>query len=373
MRHGTGKKALADRRGMREGFTTGACSAAAARAATRTLVKGSPVNDIRAELPNGTEVCFEVVKCVEESSAVTCVVKKDAGDDPDVTHGALLTARVCLRNDGEVRVDGGTGVARVTLPGLGLRVGGAAINPVPMRNIIYNVRCELPRIYMGANIVISVPGGEGMAKGTLNSRLGLIGGISILGTTGIVKPYSTAAYKASVVQAIDVAIGRGRDVLVVTTGGKSEQYAMGIFSGLPEDAFIQVGDFVGIGLRHAKRRSCDQVVIVGMVGKLSKMANGAMQTHQAGSKVDHAFLAELCANAGASTLLCNAVANANTARHVLELCSEYGFHNLPKVICQRVADVARGHVSGGMQVSVLLVDFGGQVLGKSDELSGEAG
>jgi len=225
----------------------------------------------------------------------------------------------------------------------------------------------LTSAHAGAIVTISVPGGEEMAKQTLNARLGLVGGISILGTTGIVKPYSTAAYKASVVQAIDVARNRGLDELVLTTGGKSEAYAMKLHAHLPEEAFIQVGDFIGVGIKHCARRGARRAIVVGMMGKLSKMANGKMQTHAAGSEVNMELLAELARELGAAPSLVEEIARANTARHVLELCTQHGLVGITSRVCKRVSDNCRAHAGGGLDVQANLVDFGGALLGTYPE------
>jgi cobalt-precorrin-5B (C1)-methyltransferase len=209
-----------------------------------------------------------------------------------------------------------------------------------------------------------VPGGEEMAKETLNARLGLVGGISILGTTGIVRPYSTAAFKASIVQSIDVAFERGHRVLVVTTGGKSEAYAMKLHPEIAEDAFIQMGDFWGATLKHSARRGMPRLIVVGMIGKLSKMADGKMQTHAAGSEVNHELLAEMAAGLGASLELQQNIRAANTARHVLELCAAHGLVGITSEICRRVVEVGSGHVAGKLDLAVELVDFSGALLGR---------
>src|SRR6478735_5368022 len=281
-----------DPKGHREGFTTGACAAAAAKAATRVLVRGELFEAIESTLPNGRRHTFALERCELNDEVARCSILKDAGDDPDCTHGAEIVAEVRLASEDEIVLEGGEGVATVTKPGLGLDVGAPAINPVPRRNIIEMVRDELLHAKApGARVTISVPGGEELAKQTINARLGLLGGISILGTTGVVKPYSTAAYKASVVQAIDVARRRQIETLVLTTGGKSEAYAMRLFPELPEEAFIQVGDFVGVGVKHCARRQAGRAIVVGMIGKLSKMADGKTMTHAAGSEVNMELLA----------------------------------------------------------------------------------
>lgn len=358
-----------DRSKLRTGYTTGACAAAAAKAATRCLVTNSVLSEIETTLPNRTKVTFALKRCERVGERVICSVIKDAGDDPDCTHGAELVAEVELRAEPGLLIRGGAGVATVTKPGLGLEVGAPAINPVPLKNIGEMVEEELRGSASGAVVTLSVPRGEEMAKETLNARLGLIGGISILGTTGIVKPYSTAAYKASVVQAIDVAFERGYRQLVLTTGGKSEAYAMKLFPQLGEDAFIQMGDFVGIALRRCAKRGIERANIVGMIGKLSKMANGKMQTHAAGSEVNIGLLAQFAQELGASADLVAEIGKANTARHVLELCAQNQLTHISSLICQKVVEHAERHVGQQLAVHAALLDFGGTLLGRYPETS----
>jgi cobalt-precorrin-5B (C1)-methyltransferase len=359
-----------DRKGLRTGYTTGACAAAAAKAATRVLLTDQTLAEITTTLPNHAQVTFPLQRCERGEARVLCSIIKDAGDDPDCTHGAEIVAEVALSSEPGVRILGGAGVAMVTRPGLGLEVGAPAVNPVPRKNITEMVEEELTgTAWPGAEVTISVPGGEEMAKQTTNARLGLIGGISILGTTGIVKPYSTAAYKASVVQAIDVGRARGLDDFVFTTGGKSEAYAMKLYPGLAEEAFIQVGDFVGVALKHAARRQSARATIVGMMGKLSKMADGRMQTHAAGSEVNMELLATLAAELGASEELKARIRAANTARHVLEMCAAEGQTGVTSLVCRRVVENATRHAGGGLDVRAVLVDFDGKQLGQYPEAS----
>jgi cobalt-precorrin-5B (C1)-methyltransferase len=354
-----------DRQGLRTGFTTGACAAAAAKAATRLLLRGGTLTAIETTLPNKAKVTFALATTERTDALAIAGVVKDAGDDPDCTHGAEIIAEVRLSREPGVVLRGGPGVATVTKRGLGLEVGGPAINPVPRRNITEMVLEELAGSgWPGAVVSISVPRGEEMAKKTTNARLGLEGGISILGTSGIVKPFSTAAYRASVVQAIDVARERNIDELVLTTGGKSETYAMKLYPHLPEEAFIQVGDFIGTGLRHCARRGIRRAVIVGMMGKLSKMADGKMMTHAAGSEVNMDLLATLASELGAGEKLCATIRSANTARHVLELCTANGLSAVTSLVCRRVVEHGREHAGGDLEVRALLVDFDGALLGR---------
>jgi len=353
-----------NRKGLRTGFTTGACAAAAAKAAARCVVRNTVLTEIETTLPNRMTVTFALKRSELTASGAICSVIKDAGDDPDCTHGAELVAEVGLRSEPGVEIRGGPGVAVVTKPGLGLEVGTASITSPPRRNIIEMVEQEIvASLYSGAIVTISVPGGEEMAKQTINARLGLIGGISILGTTGIVRPYSTAAFKASVIQAIDVACERGLSELVLTTGGKSESFAMELLPHLPEDAFIQMGDFVGTALKHCARRNLRRAVIVGMIGKLSKMADGRMQTHAAGSEVNMDLLASLAAELGAGEELCAQIRQANTARHALELCSAENI-GIASQVCRRVVGHGTRHAGGKLEVKAFLVDFNGNLLGQ---------
>jgi cobalt-precorrin-5B (C1)-methyltransferase len=354
-----------DRKGLRTGFTTGACAAAAAKAATRVLVSNTMLTEIETTLPNRARVTFSLARCERIGTRAICSVIKDAGDDPDCTHGAELVAEVELRAEPGIELRGGPGVATVTRPGLGLEVGTSAINPVPRRNITEMVEAELgDGPFRGAVVVISVPGGEEMARQTTNARLGLLGGISILGTTGIVRPYSTAAWKASVVQEIEVAASSELPELVLTTGGKSEQYAMALYPHLPEQAFIQVGDFIGVGVRQCARSGIARAIVVGMIGKLSKMAKGRMQTHAAGSEVDMEFLAQLAAESGGSEQVVASVRAANTARHVLELCRDAGLVGITSLVCRKVTEHCARHAGGDLDVHACLVDFGGALLGR---------
>lgn len=356
--------AAPNRRGLRTGFTTGACAAAAAKAATQALIQQRPISAVQIWLPAGREVEFTINRCDVGATAATCSVIKDAGDDPDVTHGAEIRARVSWSGGAGVELLGGEGVGTVTRVGLGLQVGGPAINPVPRRMIAREVRGALADAPgQGVTVEISVPGGERMAKRTLNPRLGIVGGISILGTTGIVRPYSTAAWRASVEQAIDVAVANGQRHIVLSTGGRSEQFAQGLFD-LPEVAFVEMGIFTGRALQRCARRGAERATLVGMIGKLSKIAQGHLQTHVAGNQVDPPFLAHLAAEAGATAQLHAEISRANTARHAQELALAAGLNAWFDVICREAARASAAHVHGALRVGCVLFDFNGTVLGQ---------
>jgi cobalt-precorrin-5B (C1)-methyltransferase len=321
------------------------------------------VEKIETTLPNRQKVTFVLHRCEWKGDYAIASVIKDAGDDPDCTHGAEIVTAVFLTDAPQVELVNGKGVGMITKPGLGLEIGAPSITPIPRKNITEMILEELKDgPSRGAKVVISVPGGEEMAKQTTNERLGIIGGISILGTTGIVRPYSTAAFKASVVQEIEVARAQGIQEVVLTTGGKSEQFAQTHFSSFPEESFIQVGDFIGVGLKTAAKKKMQRVHIVGMMGKLSKMANGKMQTHASGSQVNTELLARLAKEAGASDQVCAQIQQGSTARYALELAEKAGCRELTKLLCRDVTAVAENHIAHAVKVRTYLFDFDGMLL-----------
>ena len=249
-------------------------------------------------LPSGRRVAFPVESCAYSPRQGTAVVVKDAGDDPDVTHGAHLTATVRWRAEPGVTLEGGEGVGVVTKPGLGIEVGEPAMTATPRAMITAAVGEVADLSARGALVVISVPGGERMARKTTNARLGILGGISILGTTGIVRPFSTASWRASVEQAVSVLAAQGQQTVVLCTGGRTEKAAMALRPDLPEVCFVEVGDFTGAALRRATAAGVDQVIFVGMAGKLAKLAAGVLMTHYTRSKVDLGLLGEVTEAAG---------------------------------------------------------------------------
>jgi cobalt-precorrin-5B (C1)-methyltransferase len=345
---------------LRTGWTTGTCAAAAAKAAARALLTGEPQDRVEVKLPKkGDErrISFEVERCEVGGSWTEAVVVKDAGDDPDVTHGAHLTARVSWREEPGLELDRGEGVGAVTKAGLGLPVGGAAINEVPRRMISYSVEEVLDPRARGVRVVISVPGGEKMAEKTTNARLGIVGGISILGTTGIVRPFSTAAWAASVIQAINVMGAQGYETFVLSTGGLTEKAAMRLLPDLEEVCFIEVGDFTGQAIKQALRNGLERGFFVGMAGKLTKLAAGVMMTHWTRSKVDNELLAEITREGGGSPDLIKEVKEANTARHAYELWSAANLEHAPHLLCERVAKNLREYAEGKLEIHTIMVDF----------------
>ncbi len=348
---------------LRTGYTTGACATAAALAAALSLRDQRPVEEVEITLPRGERVRFRMAKCEVEPGRAYCGTIKDGGDDPDCTHNAEIGAEVAWDPRPGIHLEGGTGVGRVTKPGLGLDVGGPAINPVP-RKMLADHLSPLVNGSKGLRATVVVPKGAELAKRTLNDRLGIVGGISILGTTGIVYPYSTAAFKASVTQGIDVAKANGCDHIVVTTGGKSETFAMKLLPGLKEEAFIQMGDFVEFTLKEAAARRVRRVTTCGMVGKLSKQAKGTGQTHARRSEVDTRFMAALAAECGAPPAVVAEIERANTARHVMEIVQARGVKGFFDLLCRRVCESNRAKLGPGIETECILTDFEGNVLGR---------
>jgi cobalt-precorrin-5B (C1)-methyltransferase len=358
--------------GLRTGWTTGTCASAAAKAAAIALVTGTTPSEVDVALPGGRRVTFGV----ESDGPATAIVVKDAGDDPDCTDGARMTAVASWANAGKGSslLLAGPGIGTVTLPGLGLPVGAPAINPVPRRMIMAALAeaaesAEAAATRGGADVAgrlievrFSVPGGESMAEKTSNARLGIIGGISILGTTGIVRPFSTAAYRASVVQQVDVAAAQGETHMVLATGSRSERAAQRLLPGVADVCVVEVGDFTGICLRRVAQRGMTTATFVGMAGKIAKLAAGVMMTHFHRSQVDTELLATVAAEAGAPPQVVAAATETETARHFCEVCMAAGTLEPLAALCRRAAAACRRHVGGALAVDVIMVDFEGEAM-----------
>ncbi len=349
---------------LRTGYTTGACATAAAGAATRALISGQPLNQITIDLPAQKGVTFDLCRCELAPGRVTCGVIKDAGDDPDVTHGAEIQATVEWSGTPGIVLANGPGVGLVTKPGLPVEVGQPAINPTPRRMItqIVSVEAGDALAERGLKVTISVPGGEALAQQTLNPRLGIVGGISILGTTGIVKPYSQSSYRASIYVELKVAARNHVTRAVLTTGNRSEQYTMERHPDWPELGFVQVGDHMDYALKQARRLGFQQVVIAGMIGKISKLAQGRMQTHVSEGHVDFDFLAEAAGQLGVDKTLQERIRRANTARHVQIILRRASLAGLEAWLAQQAAEHAFAFVEGAYAVDVYLYDINGALL-----------
>jgi len=353
---------------LRTGYTTGTTATAATKGALYALINGEPIKQVTVSLPKGRTAVLKIAWTKSENNGkVTCAAIKDGGDDPDATHGAEICSTVSFsKNPNNIHLDGGKGVGRITKPGIGLEIGKAAINPTPMKMLEQAVREVASRQLenQGIDIVISVPNGEEIAKKTDNPRLGILGGISILGTTGLVLPYSTASFAASIRQGLDVATAMGADTVVLTTGGRSEDFAKDLYK-LPEHCFIQMGDFAGYSIKQcANKAKIKQVTIAGFIGKLTKMAMGIKQTHVAGSHVDMEFMARLAAQCEAPSNVVEQIGSANTARHVSEIIKKNKIVSYYDVLCKKVHEQMDEHARGRLQIQVILFEFDGTVIGR---------
>ena len=305
---------------MKTGHTTGACAAACSKAAALSALGRKTIRRVELTLPGGKKAAFKINSCEFSENEATATTVKDAGDDPDVTHGALIGATVSLNDTGEIRFLRGKGVGTVTLPGLGLEVGGPAINKTPrkmMSNIVRELLKKNGGENSGADITVFVPEGENLAKKTLNSRLGIKGGISIIGTTGVVRPFSSASYVASIVQAVKIAARNGSPRVVASSGGRSEKFLRKRFADLPDYAFIQYGNWIGKLLDAAEKNGIQDLTLATMIGKAVKLAGGDMDTHSGKNVWNKELIANIAEKSGAGAA--QAVRELNMAGRLTEI------------------------------------------------------
>ncbi len=352
---------------LRSGFTTGSCAAAAAKAAVLALMEGISPEDIDIPFPDGSRKNFKVHSCISMEGAATASVIKDAGDDPDVTNGAEIIATASSGRKrqasgncvllGNIRLCRGPGVGQVTKPGLAIPVGEPAINPVPRQMI-----CQAVREVAGSEkltVVISVVGGEELATKTLNHRLGIIGGLSILGTTGIVRAISADAWTATIKASLDVAREAGLSEVVLSTGRTSEKGVQQLLS-LPEEAYVMMGDYLQFSLYEAAQRGFSTVHLAGMWAKIMKAALRIPQTHVRHGALEVADGARLLASLGATGGLLEKFAQANTAREMYSHIEEAGRHDLTQAVCRKAREYC--HEVTGVTVHVYLVNHKAEVI-----------
>jgi cobalt-precorrin-5B (C1)-methyltransferase len=354
-------------RPLRRGWTTGTCATAAAKAAYAALLTGEFPDPIEVTLPHGERPAFALAVMRRDPGSATAGVIKDAGDDPDVTHGALILATVRAGAPGAgVTFRAGEGVGTVTRPGLALAPGEPAINPVP-RRMIGDAIAEVAvaqRCPADADVEISIPGGEALAAKTLNGRLGIVGGLSILGTTGIVVPYSCSAWIHSIHRGIDVARATGLTHIAGATGARSEA-AVQKLHGLPETALIDMGDFVGGMLKYVRTHPVPRVTIAGGVAKMTKLAQGMLDLHSKRGAVDLAQLADVAAASGASSALCQAIAAANTTAQAFALAQAEGIA-LGDAVAGAAQESAGGVVAGrDIAIEIAVFDRDGGLVGRA--------
>ncbi len=346
---------------LRRGWTTGACAAAAARAAAEGLLTGQFPDPVTIRLPGGSSAAFALAEHSALPNAAMAAIVKDAGDDPDVTHGALIRVTLSLGAPGSgVRFRAGPGVGTVTLPGLPVPPGEPAINPVP-RRMITEALAEAAGMFGGGGdwvVEVSIPGGEALAERTLNGRLGIVGGLSVLGTTGIVIPFSCAAWIDSIRRGIDVARATGLTHVAAATGRTSELAVQQRY-GLPDGALLDMGDFVGGTLKYLRRHPVARVTLAGGLAKMTKLAQGRLDLHSKRGGVDGAALGALAARLGATPDLAERIAAANTTALAFDLAGDLPLAETIAAEAHRVAQAVLEDAP--ITLEVLLIDREGRV------------
>lgn len=358
---------------LRRGWTTGACAAAASAAALRALLSGEKADTVTIRLPKGEKPTFDLHRSEPTSDGWRTSIIKDAGDDPDVTHGAEIIVDLRTRPAGSGHVfKAGDGVGTVTLPGLPLDVGEPAINPGPRGMIgeALDAVAEELDAHSDAEITVSIPNGVALAEKTMNPRLGIKGGLSILGTTGVVIPYSCSSWINSIHRGVDVARNLDLGHLIATTGSTSEAAAMREHPDLTEQAFIDMGDFAGGLLKYLRRHPVPRLTIAGGVAKLTKLAQGHLDLHSKRSRVDLGSLAELAATKGAEKALQDRISSANTAMEAFELCKDANV-DLGEAIARGARETAMASVAGDVAIAIIVYDRTGNRVGAADVVAPE--
>ena len=358
---------------LRNGLTTGSCATACCVAAVRALLANKRPESVEITLPRGEKVDLNITDYIPLVNGIRTKTIKDAGDDPDATHGATLFVDLSLTSEEGIKFKAANGVGTVTREGLVLEIGEPAINPVPRKMMTEHLKhYALTYQYQGGFIVsVGIENGEQIAKHTMNARLGILGGLSILGTTGIVRPYSCAAYIASIQQGIDVACANNFTHIGASTGIASER-AIQDFYQMNEISLIEMGDFVGAMLKYLSREknisttdNCiTKLSISAGFGKLTKLANGHLDLNSRQSSIDFTQLANIAKGLGASTQLQKEILGANTSIEVLNMTRAAGF-DIATVICQNALKVAQSIVHESIRVEVWAVNRKGQFVANS--------
>lgn len=347
---------------LRSGLTTGCCATACAVAAGQYLLSGRKADCVSVKLPRGNTVQLSICDWYTRAGGASAATIKDAGDDPDVTHGAKVFVELSLQPVAEIVFRAGKGVGTVTREGLALAVGEPAINPVPRQMMVEHLQ-QLAAEYQycgGFEVTVGVEGGEQLALKTMNPRLGILGGLSVLGTTGIVRPFSCAAYIASIHQGIDVARANGYQHIAATTGSSSEAAIRTQYS-LPEMALIEMGDFVGAVLKYLKKAPVKKLSLCGGFGKISKLANGHMDLHSRASSIDLQQLADLAVLAGADQTLARQVLASNTSIEALKLC-QLAEVDLAAAVCRAAWQKTRAVIPTEISLEVWAINRQGELI-----------
>lgn len=329
-------------RSMRMGYTTGSCAAAAAKAATATLLSGKVYDTVELDTPKGIRLRLDILDFIIEQSCVSCAVKKDAGDDPDTTNGIKIYAKVEKTSCGIV-IGAGEGIGRVTKPGLACKVGDAAINPVPRKMIENNVSEMASKFHYtgGLAVTIFAPDGEETAKSTYNSHLGIIGGISILGTSGIVEPMSEAAIIDTIKVEIDARLAMGTDQLLVTPGNYGQDFALREF-GLDLETGVKCSNYIGETLDYCVYKKISSLLLIGHAGKLTKLAAGVMNTHSRVADCRAEVFAAHAAMAGADRSQVKEIMECVTTDEMHRLITTWG---IAEAVWQSILNKAMSYIN----------------------------
>lgn len=342
---------------LKTGYTTGSCATAAAKAALYTLISREQLKQVDWQLPNGEHLSLPLKSTLQTTDSVTCSVIKDAGDDPDITNGLEIKATIRLIHQKETEPQdkprfiflGGEGVGTVTLPGLGLSVGDPAINKVPRQMIQENLLVLLKKYGLtnyDVEVTISVPLGRSVAEKTFNPRLGVINGISIIGTSGIVKPFSSEAFISSIQKEMEVALATGTARIVINSGAKSENFLRGYFPELPQQAFVHYGNFIGETLKIAAELDVRCLTMGLMIGKAVKLAEGNLDTHSKKVVMNKSFIGSLAQESGCSASTLQAISKMSLARDLWKLLTKAemdSFCNILLAHCHRYCDKLLPH------------------------------
>ncbi|QDR80354.1 Cobalt-precorrin-5B C(1)-methyltransferase [Sporomusa termitida] len=345
---------------MRKGITTGTCAAAAAKAAIMAW-KGQPVAAVEVISPQGVALVAPVAGSYAIAGGGTAWVIKDAGDDPDITNGVKIVAEIMISGEPGVMIKAGEGVGTVTKPGLAMPVGEPAVNPGPRAMISRAVEECLPP-GMGAVVTISVPGGEKLATRTLNPILGIVGGLSIIGTTGIVEPMSEEAFKNSLVPQISVVQALGYNEIVFAPGKIGQDIAINRY-GIPAAAVVQTSNFIGHMLEHAVKYGMRRVLLFGHLGKIVKVSAGIFHTHNRMADARLETLAAYLAAGGAPQAAVEEVLASTTTEAVMPIIARYDMTAVYKVLAERASARAERYVFGDLAVGTVIVTLKGEILG----------
>ncbi|MDR2353866.1 MAG: cobalt-precorrin-5B (C(1))-methyltransferase CbiD [Deltaproteobacteria bacterium] len=345
---------------LRTGFSTGTAATAAAIGAAKFLLEGKPPDAVKVSLPKEKELTIKIADASREDSKATAIVVKDAGDDPDVTNKARVGATLEFIKTPGLTIQGGQGVGRLTKPGLVLPPGEWAINPVPRKMLNNNLAPFLTPAGPGLKVTVFIEKGEALAKYTLNPRLGIIGGLSVLGTTGLVRPFSHKAYIATIDSAMAVAKAQGLTEIVLTTGGRSEGFGRVARPDLPVESFIQIADFYGDALKLATKYGFKNIGLAVFFGKAVKQAQGIFNTHAHKSELTLGPVVEWFPHL--SRDLKNLLSSAPTALAALEILRAHGALEYVQIVAQKVVSSTRNLTGPDPYLWVRIFDFDGTTL-----------